>query len=143
MGRRPVGSLGYDYAAPLVILQAVALFVLFAKMKFKSRLVNWSAKSAFAIFLIHMHPTIKYVGYLSYAESLYHYSVLKHIGLLFMLITVVFVGSILIDRIRIFVSDFCYKAIVRCFKHIPPSYIQVENYFISKTNIFNQRYNEK
>lgn len=128
VGKRPVGSLGYDYAAPLVILQAVALFTVFARMKLKSRIVNWCASSAFAIFLIHMHPTIKQIGYLSYAESLYNYPALKHVALLSILIMGVFVGSILIDKIRILVFNTCYTLIKQISKRIHPKYFILETY---------------
>ena len=128
VGKRPVGSLGYDYAAPLVIVQAVALFALFSKMKFKSCVINWCASSAFAIFLIHMHPTIKTIGYLSYTQGLYDKPVLEHIVLLTLLILAVFMGSILIDKIRIIVSNVCYSVIESLTKRISPKYIRVETY---------------
>ena len=51
--------LAYSYASPFVILQAVSLFLVFARMRFESRFVNWCAASSLAIFLIHMHPSIK------------------------------------------------------------------------------------
>lgn len=127
-GRRPVGTIGYDYAAPLVILQSVALFTLFSKMKFKSHLVNWCASSAFAIFLIHMHPTIKQNGYLSFTQGLYEYPAMKHIMILALFIPTVFVGSILIDKIRIFVSNICYSAIVSLSKRVSPRYLCMETY---------------
>lgn len=67
----PLGFIGYSYSAPLVILQAVFLFLAFAKMKFTSTIVNWCAASCFAIFLIHMHPTIKEIGYYSFTTGLH------------------------------------------------------------------------
>lgn len=128
VGKRPVGTIGFDYAAPLVILQAVALFILFSKMKFNSRVVNWCASSAFAIFLIHMHPTIKQIGYLSFTESLYNLPGMKHIVVLTLFILTVFVGSILIDKIRMLLSNVCYSAIVSLTKSISPKYLQIETY---------------
>lgn len=128
VGKRPVGSVGYDYAAPLVIIQSVALFTLFSKMKFNSRIINWCASSAFAIFLIHMHPTIKQIGYLSFTERLYDYPVMKHIIVLVIFVTVVFVGSILIDKVRILVSNACYSLINFLTEHISPKYLQIETY---------------
>ncbi len=82
IGNWPIGFIGYDYAAPLVILQAVFLFMVFAKLKFSSKFINWCAQSCFAIFLIHMHPTIKQIGYYSFTENLYNYPVLQHIIIL-------------------------------------------------------------
>lgn len=105
----PLGFVGYSYSSPLVILQAVFLFLGFAKMHFTSKVVNWCAASCFAIFLIHMHPTIKEIGYYSFTTGLYDKPVLQHIVILIGLIIVVFVGSIFIDKIRKVVSDICYS----------------------------------
>lgn len=102
---------GLDYAAPLVILQAVFLFIWFARLNFQSRFINWCAASCFAIFLIHMHPKLKYteIGYYSYTESLYSLSLFEHLWKLAILMFVVFFGSILIDKFRILISSVCYK----------------------------------
>ena len=100
---------GLDYAAPLVILQAVFLFIWFARLKFQNRFVNWCAASCLSIFLIHMHPAIKKIGYYNYTESLYSLPVPEHIWKLALLIFVVFFGSIFVDKIRILISSVFYK----------------------------------
>lgn len=128
VGKRPVGTIGYDYASPLVILQAVALFIIFARMKFESNLINWCASSAFAIYLIHMHPTIKQIGYLSFAKGLYEYPIMKHIVLLLILIVGVFVGSILIDKFRILISNILITSIEKFSIIIPSKYHQLNTY---------------
>ena len=132
VGKRPVGSIGYDYAAPLVILQAVTLFSIFAKIKIECKIINWCARSAFAVFLIHMHPTIKQIGYLSFAQGLYEYPVLKHIFILVILIVSVFVGSIIIDRFRIFISSICYYVIEKIYGFIPTKYRLWDTYLSDK-----------
>lgn len=114
----PLGFIGYSYCSPFVILQAVFLFLGFAKMNFTSKVVNWCAASCFAIFLIHMHPTIKEIGYYSFTKGLYDKPVLQHIVILIGLIIVVFVGSILIDKIRKVVSDICYSLISKFWRKI-------------------------
>lgn len=43
------------YNNPVVVLESVALFTVFATLKFKNRIINWIASSAFAVYLIHMH----------------------------------------------------------------------------------------
>ena len=107
----PVGLLAYDYAAPLVILQAVSLFLIFSKLKFSSKFVNWCAVSCFSIYLIHMHPTIKEIGYRSFTENLYNYPVYQHILYLLALFVLVFFGSILVDQVRIIASKGCYAIV--------------------------------
>lgn len=145
VGKRPVGTVGFDYAAPLVIMQAAALFILFAKMKFKSRIINWCARSAFAIFLIHMHPTIKQVGYLSFTQGLYGYPAIKHIIVLTLFILAVFVGSIMIDKVRILASNVFFSVIDSMTKHISPKYYQMETYIPqSMKRLFsNNEHNER
>ena len=105
---------GLDYAAPLVILQAVFLFIWFARLNFLSRFINWCATSCFAIFLIHMHPkaNIAEFGYYNYTESLYSLPIFEHVWKLALLMFVVFFGSILIDKFRILISSVCYKALL-------------------------------
>ena len=49
--QRKISAYNYDFA--LVVVQAAALFLLFNKLKFQSRAVNFAAKSCFAIFCIH------------------------------------------------------------------------------------------
>lgn len=126
---------GLDYASPLVILQAVFLFIWFARLKVQSKVVNWCATSCLSIFLIHMHPAIKQIGYYGYTESLYLLPVFEHIGKLLLLMMIVFFGSILIDKIRIFISSlfyrffFCIISIIKSSRPCVLSYIpnQVNN----------------
>lgn len=64
--------IGWAYSAPMVILQAVFLFLIFARWDIKSRFINWCSSSCLAIFLIHMHPSLKFVYY-DFTASLYSY----------------------------------------------------------------------
>ena len=124
----PVGFLAYDYAAPLVILQAVFLFVFFSKLTIQSNFINWCATSCFAIYLIHMHPTIKYIGYYGYTRSLYDYPVAQHILFLIMLIVGVLCGSILVDKLRIVISNIIYCMLERIIGLIPVKWYKIETY---------------
>lgn len=124
----PIGFLAFDYAAPLVLLQAVFLFVFFARLTFQSKFINWCAASCFAIFLIHMHPTIKNIGYYGFTRSLYDFPVFKHIIILVGLIIAVFFGSIIIDKLRIFISNSCYSFIKIIASYIPSKWLQLDFY---------------
>lgn len=119
----PVGFLGFAYSSPFVIIHSVFLFAAFAKLKINSSIINWCAASSFAIFLIHMHPSIKEIGYYSFTRGLYDYPVLYHIVVLTVLILTVFVLSILVDKIRILISDGCYCLISKVKCVIPQSVI--------------------
>lgn len=44
-----------EYCSPFVIAEAVFIFVLFTKMKFESKIINFLAKSAFTVYLIHIN----------------------------------------------------------------------------------------
>lgn len=122
----PLGFIGYSYSAPLVILQAVFLFLGVAKIKLNSTFINWCATSCFAIFLIHMHPTIKDIGYYSYTTSLYNLPVGSHIIILILLITSVFFGSILIDKIRIIISNSFYFILKKLYRIIPKQWQKIK-----------------
>ena len=100
---------GLSYAAPLVIIQAVFLFIWFTRLKFQSKIINWCAASCLSIFLIHMHPAIKEIGYYGYTESLYSLPTIEHVYKLIIVIFAVFFFSIFINKIQIIISLFCYK----------------------------------
>lgn len=120
--------LGYDYAAPLIIFQAVCLFLIFARMQFKSKFVNWCANSCLAIFLIHMHPAIRDIGYYTITESFYDLPVWQHSLYLFLLIAGVFFGSILIDKIRIMTSEFVYPILGKVVSLMPAKALTLNTY---------------
>lgn len=111
--------LGYSYNSPLIIIQAVFLFLIFARMSFNNKYINWCASSCLSIFLIHMHPTIKKIGYYTITESFYELPAWQHILYLTCLITIVFFGSILIDKIRMVISDLLYKTLILIINMLP------------------------
>lgn len=124
--------LAYSYASPFVIMQAVLLFFIFGKMSFSSKIVNWCSSSVLAIFLIHTHPAIKQIGYYSFTESLYERPVLEHILCLLLLMLIVFLGSILVDKVRIVISDSCYKTLEYVYNKIPKKLVTFETYLPKK-----------
>ena len=112
--------LGYSYASPFIILQAVFLFLLFSKINISNKFVNWSAASCLSIFLIHMHPAIKNIGYYVFTKNLYERPFVEHFTILIILICAVFFGSILIDKLRIVISE-CAYCVLRCVYHLIPN----------------------
>ena len=50
----------FDYAWPFTVAYAVAFFILFTRINISSalvrRFITWAAPSAFAVYLIHVHP---------------------------------------------------------------------------------------
>lgn len=118
--------LGYSYASPFVILQAVFLFLFFSKINVQSKFINWSAASCLAIFLIHMHPAIKDIGYYGFTKSLYERPFIEHITILIILISTVFFGSILIDKLRIVISECTYRVLRYVYRSIPNKYKTID-----------------
>ena len=46
------------YNNPVIVLESIAFFVIFARFSFKSRIINWVASTSFAVYLIHMHFSV-------------------------------------------------------------------------------------
>lgn len=50
--------MAFAYNSPFVLCSSILFFLIFTKLEFKSRLINWSAGSAFAVYLMHKSPQI-------------------------------------------------------------------------------------
>lgn len=122
---------GYSYSGPFVIMQAIFLFLVFARMNFTSKFINWCSASCLSIFLIHMHPAIRQIGYYNFTEKLYDLPVLQHVSILLLLFISVFAGCILIDKIRIFVSDAVYSFLCKVKQRFPQRLVELETYIPS------------
>lgn len=106
---QPVGNLFY-YSSPLVIIAAVHFMLFFTKIHFHSRLVNWIASSAFAVYLLHSNSYL--------ASTYYDATILKWFNELprcsFVIYTsifilVVFCLAICIDKLRIILFKIIQK----------------------------------
>lgn len=51
-------SRAFAYNSPLVLLSTVSLFLIFTTLHFRSRFINYAARSAFAAYLIHKSPQV-------------------------------------------------------------------------------------
>ena len=99
----------FYYCNPLLIIQAVAVLLLFSRMKFQSRFINWMAGSCFAIYLIHMHPMVRDYFFAKVGEiwSLSDPSIV--LGYFVLLIFIIYIVSILVDKFRLLVWDSMFK----------------------------------
>lgn len=89
------------YCAPLMILAALFLLLAFAKLQIQSKIINWLAGSALAIYLIHMHPMVEPYFKLFMQQ---HFAMLGSVAyIVFMLVAAVVIGlvCILLDKIRV------------------------------------------
>lgn len=75
-----------------------------------------------------MHPTIREIGYYKFCRGLYDYPIWQHVLILIALFAAVFFGSIMIDKIRIIISNGCYLQIEKLLKHIPEKWFKMETY---------------
>ena len=50
--------LAYNYSSPLLIINAMLLFVVLSHIQLKSKCINYIASSTLAVYLIHVHPII-------------------------------------------------------------------------------------
>ena len=53
-----IWKLAFPYCSPILILNAVLLFVVFSNISVNSKFVNVIASSMFAVYLLHCHPAI-------------------------------------------------------------------------------------
>lgn len=96
-----VGGILYFYNCPVVVVGAMYLLLFFSKLSLHSRMVNWVAISALAIYLTHSN---------SYLAKYYDGTIERwfceesrptFILYAFLLIAAVFIGSILTDKVRL------------------------------------------
>lgn len=50
--------LSYPYGSPVIVLNAILLFILFGHITINSDMINWFAKSTLSIYLLHVHPVV-------------------------------------------------------------------------------------
>lgn len=98
------GAEGYrffSYASPTIIMASIYFFLFFTKISFKSRLINWLAASAFAVYVMNCEG-----HFWSFYLSTNHSWWVDGTPFVYLIRTlvfdvVVFVVAILIDKIRI------------------------------------------
>jgi hypothetical protein len=97
-----LGLNSLNYNSPLVIISSLSLFVIFKNIKLQSSIVNWMAKSSLAIFLIH--GALPYGKFFQYLNQCYGNR--WYIGIIyFFIVCLVFIVSILVDKIRMFITN--------------------------------------
>lgn len=106
----------YTYVSPFVIIPALILVLSFSRLNFSSKVVNWLAVSCFAVYLLHMHPCL-----VDYYANMVRYIVDSNNGFmvllyLFLFMSMVFLLSVLIDKIRLCIWKVIYNAL-RLRKH--------------------------
>lgn len=95
-------SATYKYNSPLVIAASIAFLLFFSKIRFQSSIVNTIASSAFGVYLLHAQSNL----YIIYTKTIRKWFETEN-NCCFLLNTItfiitLFVASVLIDKIRIY-----------------------------------------
>lgn len=96
-------SMLYCYNCPLVIIASLYFFLTFRSLKFKNRIINWIASSAFAVYLLHTFPLVLQNYFKPTIQSIFSSWNGLEAGLItFLLLFSIFVIAVLLDQIRKF-----------------------------------------
>lgn len=107
-----VASHLFVYINPMVVVSSLFLLLFFSKISFRSNAVNYIARSAFAVYLLHLNAKI-WDCFLDNCYRLYaDNSFLRAILLIFLFISAVFALAILIDQIRLLLWKLLEKLFV-------------------------------
>lgn len=94
-----IWRLSYPYCSPMLLLNALLLFVILGNLRFHSKLVNWIASSTLAIYLIHSHPfVLEYIGNLIPWIGEKSFNMLAFILFLVLYSLIIMMISVLIDK---------------------------------------------
>ena len=97
------------YSSMFVIAASVSLLLLFEKLHFQSKVINWLASSAFAIYLVHQAPGMTKVYCNFFNEAYQSMNGWLFIPFAILATTLLGVVSILFDKVRIVAWELLLK----------------------------------
>lgn len=100
----------YAYNNPIVIISALAFFCFMSSFHFHSKVINWLASSALAVYLVQEAPYLKSIWY-DGAKNVCEWSGLGKVGCLFAISFLFFFAILLIDKIRYYLFQYLFKVI--------------------------------
>lgn len=94
-------NLSFPYCSPLLILNALLLFLIFSRINIKSKLINWLSASVLMVYVIHQQQFILVFGIRPIIERIYNVtnSVTGVLGILALFSLAVLFSCVLIDKI--------------------------------------------
>lgn len=110
----------FSYMCPTTIIGALAMLLCFSKLNLQNKFINWCGISCFAVFLMHVSPSTLWhfkALFIYLHESL---SLPMFWLMTFIILALIFMISILIDKVRIMVWNKVYK-------HLEPSLNRISN----------------
>ena len=100
------------YVSPFVIMMAIHVLLIFSKIKFQSRWINFLAGSSFTVYLFHTHSLIFYNFYKSSIRDAFNnYDGVYALGLIVLIITITYALGVAIDQPRKFLWKLIQKYI--------------------------------
>ena len=102
---------GLAYSNPLIIGVAVCYLLFFLKVEVKSKIINWVAISSFAAFLIHANPNVIRIFKAFVILQFKSDTLVCYIGFVAVFVTSIFVASVIIDKIRMFLWNLLWNNI--------------------------------
>ena len=99
----------WQYSNPMIVLSAICSFVPFLYRHYVNRWINWVAQSTLAVYIIHITVPVYYlvVDYDKYILG--HFDYLTYLVFALGGVILIFVISILYDKVRQIVTDPVYK----------------------------------
>ena len=88
------------YTSPLVLFQSCMLLLLFARLQFSSRVVNWVAAGSFAVYLTHQQPYVRAAFYQLLRHVHATHAVWASPLLIAGILLAVFLASVVLDALR-------------------------------------------
>ena len=99
------GSYVFDYINPLVVLSAVGLLLWFSTLRIDYvKIINWIAKSSFAVFLLHCNPNIGSSFYKCICIYIYeNYNGFTCIMIFLIVLLIIFLIAVVLDQPHIWI----------------------------------------
>lgn len=96
-----IWKFSFPYSSPLLIVNAVLFFLLFSKIKVRSKLINSIAVSIFSVYIITGNPLIEYLLLFPTLEKIVDSfgCGINTIGIIILFATIVVIASVLVDKI--------------------------------------------
>lgn len=122
--------IGTRYTNPLLLVASIAFFLIFIRLKFSNKRVNWIASSALMVYLFSMHPVV--IGI--YGECLHDFCI-SYTMPLFLLLTIILISAIFVvaifyDKVRMmvwrWVEPMCNKLVRIVYTQIEKFYFYIE-----------------
>jgi membrane-bound acyltransferase YfiQ involved in biofilm formation len=87
------------YNSPFIVVSSLVVLLMFSKLQFQSKVINYLSSSAFAVYLIHAHPLL-WDEYLNLFPPIYaKYPNLLGVLLMMLVAVIIFFLCIAIDKI--------------------------------------------